>query len=105
MIAWYNIGHLFVLPSIYEPFGAVVNEALAAGCFVLCSVYAGSSTLINENNGILFRPDVPGELSEGLSKLFLKIGKFKTNSLVDVKPNLMPFSFKHYEESLIKKLK
>jgi len=45
--AWYLCSSGFVLPSIYEPFGAVVDEALIFGLKVLCSKYAGSSYLIN----------------------------------------------------------
>lgn len=56
LYAWYNLGQLFVLPSYYEPFGAVVSEALMAGASVLCSSYSGSSCLINRNNGALFNP-------------------------------------------------
>jgi len=54
--AWYLCSSGFVLPSIYEPFGAVVDEALIFGLKVLCSKYAGSSYLINNEKGILFDP-------------------------------------------------
>jgi glycosyltransferase involved in cell wall biosynthesis len=54
---WYNIGQIFVLPSHYEPFGAVVNEALVSGSNVICSSYAGSSFLIKSPfNGDTFEP-------------------------------------------------
>nr|WP_315233531.1 glycosyltransferase [uncultured Flavobacterium sp.] len=53
---WYIISQIFVLPSTYEPFGAVVNEALVGGCFVLCSKLAGASSLINLSNGVIFDP-------------------------------------------------
>ena len=55
LMAHYNLGDLFVLTSRYEPFGTVVNEALLAGCFVLCSNKAGASCLIEEGgNGKVF---------------------------------------------------
>ena len=47
LYAWYNIADLFVLSSTYEPFGAVIVEALEAGCHVLCSERAGAANLIN----------------------------------------------------------
>lgn len=53
--AWYLCASGFVLPSTYEPYGAVVNEALIFGLKVLCSQFAGSSGLIGEN-GIIFNP-------------------------------------------------
>lgn len=37
---------IFILPSIYDGWGAVVNEALQAGCYVICSDAAGASDLI-----------------------------------------------------------
>jgi glycosyltransferase involved in cell wall biosynthesis len=52
--AWYLCSSGFVLPSTYEPFGAVVNEALIFGLKVLCSKYAGSSYLVSDDKGILF---------------------------------------------------
>jgi len=55
LYAWYLIACGFVLPSKYEPFGAVVNEALIFGLRVLCSQFAGSSGLIGDN-GLLFNP-------------------------------------------------
>lgn len=44
--AWYNAAQVLVLPSTYEPFGAVVNEALLAGCQVMVSKNAGSKYLV-----------------------------------------------------------
>lgn len=62
LMAYYNLGDIFVLPSIYEPFGTVVNEALLAGCYVLCSSSAGAACLIEDGrNGTCFdisRPDL-----------------------------------------------
>jgi len=56
LLAWYLCSSGFVLPSFYEPFGAVVDEALIFGLKVLCSKYAGSSYLINKEKGIVFDP-------------------------------------------------
>lgn len=49
--AWYNIGQVLVLPSKYDRFGAVVNEALIAGQYAMVSKYAGASEVVNEENG------------------------------------------------------
>lgn len=56
LYGWYVCATGFILPSIFEPFGAVVNEALIFGLPVLCSKYAGSSILIHQGNGYLFNP-------------------------------------------------
>lgn len=54
--SWYLSASGFVLPSISEAFGAVVNESLIFGTPVLCSKYAGASSLINKKNGLIFDP-------------------------------------------------
>jgi glycosyltransferase involved in cell wall biosynthesis len=100
LVSWYAIAQLFVLPSTYEPFGAVVNEALLAGCEVLCSEKAGASSLMNLTNGHLFNPNNEKELVLHL-----------INSLKDLKPisieNLklrkskMPFTFSEKIQELM----
>lgn len=68
LIAWYNIAGCFVLASYQETFGAVVNEALLAGCKVICSKLAGAAELINQDNGILFDPYNQAELTRILEE-------------------------------------
>jgi glycosyltransferase involved in cell wall biosynthesis len=48
---------VLILPSIYDGWGAVVNEALQAGCFVICSNECGASSLLENNNklGVVFK--------------------------------------------------
>lgn len=44
-----------ILPSLYDGWGAVVNEALMAGLFVICSDQCGAKELIIDKfNGIVF---------------------------------------------------
>ena len=56
LYSWYMSADLFILPSIFEPFGAVVDEALHFGLPVLCSKYAGASMYIDSSNGMIFDP-------------------------------------------------
>ena len=56
LYAWYEMADFFVLPSRYEPFGAVVNEALVYGCPVVASRYIGALDFIDGENGFLFDP-------------------------------------------------
>lgn len=56
LYAWYNLASVFILASFLEPFGAVVNEALLGGCRVIVSERAGSSCLVNEENGEIVDP-------------------------------------------------
>ena len=45
---YYAASDLFVLPSLYDPFGLVAIEALASGCPVIVSRDSGSFDLIKE---------------------------------------------------------
>lgn len=40
---------VLVLPSLYDGWGAVVNEAIQAGCFVICSDACGASMLLEKD--------------------------------------------------------
>lgn len=61
LYAWYNLASVFILASYLEPFGAVTNEALLAGCRVVISNKCGSSCLVDDSNGELVDPmDVEG---------------------------------------------
>ena len=89
--AWYNLADLFVLPSIYEPFGAVVNESLIFGTPVLCSKYCGASFFITEHkNGIVFDSLNNDDFCKKL-KLAKELFPAKKNKI-----NLMKHSFFHY---------
>lgn len=60
---------IFILPSIYDGWGAVVNEALQAGCYVICSDAAGASDLIlnDERLGSVFHRGNVKQLAEAMS--------------------------------------
>lgn len=102
LYAWYNLADLFVLPSIYEPFGAVTAEALQAGCPVLCSKNAGSSSLICEGfNGNLFPPEDVNELSQLMERY---LSKAQTSEEKKVRPSKLVGSFEEYFNKMINKL-
>ncbi|MDH6534235.1 glycosyltransferase [Parabacteroides sp. 52] len=102
LYAWYNIGQLFVLPSYFERFGAVANEALIAGCYTLCSSLAGASGLIEEpENGMVFNPYSETELKE---KLQQAIQKSPVLENARVKANKMPYAYAAYWEQLIDRI-
>lgn len=78
LYAWYLCASGFVLPSTYEPFGAVVNEALIFGLPIFCSKYAGASYLVSTNKGFLFDPLNESDTTNGLSNFLptiLPVGK------------------------------
>ncbi len=70
LLAWYKISDSFILPSTFEPFGAVINEALLSGCFTAVSEIAGAASLIQENkNGVKFNPFDQLEITNAIHKL------------------------------------
>jgi len=91
LYAWYDMANFFLLPSRYEPFGAVINEALILGCPVVASKYIGATDFITEDNGILFDPLNEKEFIQTLNnacKKYFKCNKQRTN--------LMPCTFQDY---------
>jgi len=60
---------VFVLPSVYEPWGVVLHEAAAAGLPIICSDACGASVeLVRDGyNGYLFRAGNARELEVALS--------------------------------------
>lgn len=99
---WYNIASVFVLPSIVEPFGAVTNEALLAGCKCLISNRAGSQCLINEGqNGYIIAPkDVDG-LTAKMKQIIGECLSVENDAL---RPSQMPFTYRQSMSKLIQHL-
>lgn len=88
LLAWYLTAGVFILPSTKEPFGAVINEALLAGCYALVSKISGGACLIKEDvNGNLLNPLDVKSMAEKLMKcakddsLFSSQGRLR-NSLM-----------------------
>jgi 1,2-diacylglycerol 3-alpha-glucosyltransferase len=65
---YYAFAGCFVLPSTREPWGLVVNEAMASGLPAIVSNRCGCvEDLVEEgNNGFLFDPAVPAQLASRL---------------------------------------
>ncbi len=70
---YYAASDVFVFPTLYEPFGFVILEAMSAGLPVITSKLAGASELITDgHDGILLED--PTDSSEIADKISLLLG-------------------------------
>lgn len=98
LFAWYNIADVHILASRQEPFGAVTNEALIAGCYSVVSEKAGSQCLVRDGvNGFIVNPDSVEDISCGITKAFALVNK---NTSLNSKPSKTLCSFDGYFENL-----
>lgn len=68
--AIYQRMDVFVLPSIIEPWGLVVEEALNNGLPVIVSDRVGcAEEIINESNGLIFKHDSTTALTEAITRM------------------------------------
>ena len=95
LYCWYDMADFFVLPSRYEPFGAVVNEALVFGCPVVVSRYIGALDFVTDKNGIIFDPLDPDDFQRAFQCAFSRFHS------AGVRKNLMPLSFEDYVSAYI----
>lgn len=86
--AWYFVGQVLILPSIYEPFGAVVNEALLAGEYAMVSQNAGAACLINDDNGSVIDISLP---MIDFSEIMFKVKAMDKDW--EMSESRMPYSF------------
>ena len=103
LYAWYNVGDVFCLPSYLEPYGAVTNEALLAGCRVVISEKAGSACLVNKNNGEIIAPMDIEAMADALDRQLKLIRKRDGN--IEYRKNLMTVKFDERINSLKEILK
>jgi glycosyltransferase involved in cell wall biosynthesis len=98
--AWYYLADFLILPSIFEPFGAVVNEALTGGIPCLVSIKAGSRVLIkSDKQGYLIDPDSIEDIREKMTKIYLSYSGRNKNEQPE---SLMPWNLHSFVDRFIK---
>lgn len=93
---WFILGQMLILPSRYERFGAVVNEALLLGEKVAVSSKAGATILVNDHNGVIL--DIDKEYID-FAKLSSEIDPIKGKN--EEVSNNMPFRYDELMEKLV----
>lgn len=70
VIPFYKRMNIFVLPSIYEGFGIVLLEAMAAGVPVVATSVDGVKEVVNDGeDGVLVRPKDPQAIADAVIKI------------------------------------
>ncbi len=72
----YAAADVFVLPSTFEPWGLVVNEAMAAGLPVIASAAVGCADdlIVDGETGVLIEAGSSSELATSMARLADDIG-------------------------------
>jgi len=66
---------VLVIPSIYEPFGIVALEGMAAGVPVVASNVGGLAEVVeHDRTGVLVYPENPGSIAWGVNKVLSDYG-------------------------------
>jgi len=102
LINCYHQADILVLPSVFEPWGLVVNEALASRLAVLCSNAVGSAAdlVIKPDAGWVFNTGNQDELERLLIHCVEhreEVEEKAKNGLAFMKNN---WSYKNYQQSL-----
>lgn len=70
---YYDLADIFVLPSVREPWGLAVNEAMACGTTVVVSDQVGAARdLIDGDNGIIVPADDAASLGDAMVRLLAR---------------------------------
>ncbi|HSG68722.1 MAG TPA: glycosyltransferase [Bacteroidales bacterium] len=70
MRPYYQQAELFVMPSLFEPFGMTSQEAMACGTPVVASKFGGiRNTIRNGYNGLLVDPSDPDEFADAIIQI------------------------------------
>jgi len=69
LASYYALAECLVMPTHTDPWGLVVNEAMACGLPVICTNVAGCAADLIRENGILVPPANSAQLSDAMQRL------------------------------------
>jgi UDP-glucose:(heptosyl)LPS alpha-1,3-glucosyltransferase len=95
---YYSAADIFVLPSIYEPFGNANLEALASGLPVITTRHCGAANIIqHRKNGLIVEtPESFEEVAESINRLFDP----KVRQLMSLNARILAEHFSEEENTL-----
>jgi sucrose-phosphate synthase len=67
---------VFVLSSLYEPFGLAPIEAGACGLAVVATRNGGPSEIFADGSGVLVDPANPADIAEGIARALKDHGRY-----------------------------
>lgn len=102
LLAWYNLRGLCTLISTYEPFGAVVAEALMAGMPALVSDKVGAKCLITNNNGMVCHSNSIEDIVLKIKQMLDYIGRVEY--LEKINNSIIPYDFDLLMDNFINNL-
>ena len=76
LMPYFAAADLFLLPSFFEPYGAVVAEALMWGTPCLVSSHVGAKELVDAGNGDIFEIESPGDFESRLQNQMERLPKW-----------------------------
>ena len=102
LVKIYHQAHILVLPSYFEPWGLVINEALAAGMAVICStaVGAASDLVLHPDSGWVFENKNGRHLEEILLYCIQNRIECKTKALNGQQFLMNYWNYDRYKSSL-----
>lgn len=100
---YYSASDVFVFPTLLEPFGLVIAEAMASGLPVITSRNAGAAELIeNGVSGLLLKnPENVGELQDKIFKLVRDAG-LRKNMGLEAQRSIQNYSWEKITEQSLK---
>jgi len=99
---YYIACDLFVFPSVNEPWGLVINEALQFNKPVITTNSVGASELIiDKKNGIILSKITPDDLAEAILYTINNLNKLKMNSAELMKE----YSYENMAKNFLKAIK
>jgi glycosyltransferase involved in cell wall biosynthesis len=100
---YYDLCDIFVLPSVYEPWGLAVNEVMNAGRTVIVSDEVGCQPdlIVDGENGFVFRARDTGSLAHALEHALAEPGRLR-NMGEHSRERIQHFSFEADVEGLMR---